>query len=166
MAFRYESLNVWPLALEYVDACFVVADGLPQKAQFSIGEQLRRAATSIIANIAEGAGKAISRSERNFYDIARGSLAETVGLLALCQRRKYVTDDQHSSLYNRANVISSMLWGLIKANDDKKTREESARYDLNDHSLDGFFVASPPVASPLAAPPPAASPLAASPHKE
>jgi four helix bundle protein len=71
MAFRYEALEVWSLALEYVDACFVIADGLPQRVQFSIGDQSRRAATSIVANIAEGANKATSRSERNFYDTSK-----------------------------------------------------------------------------------------------
>lgn len=83
MTFRYEALKVWPLALEYTDACFAIADNLPQSVPFSIGEQLRRSATSLIANIAEGSGKTTGRSERNFYDIARGSVAETVGLLAL-----------------------------------------------------------------------------------
>ncbi len=146
MAFRYESLEVWPLALEYIDACFIIADGLPQKVQFSIGEQLRRAATSIVANIAEGANKATARSERNFYDIARGSVAETVGLLALCQRRGYISADRHQRMYNRANVISAMLWGLIKANNDRIT-ETLAIYQVDDHSLNDIFASSPHVSS-------------------
>ena len=148
MAFRYESLAVWPLSLEYVDACFIVADSLPQRFQFSIGEQLRRSATSIIANIAEGSGKATPQSERNFYDIARGSLAETVGLLALCRRRKYLDDDRHQRMYNRANVVSAMLWGLIKANQGKKLSEPPETYAEVDHSLEPIFASSPPGSSP------------------
>lgn len=149
MAFRYESLEVWPLALEYVDACFTVADGLPQKVQFSIGDQLRRAATSIVANIAEGANKVTTRSERNFYDIARGSVAETMGLLALCQRRNYLLDERHQRMYNRANVISAMLWGLIQANTDpKKIAETPAIYQIDNHSLDDILASSPLASSP------------------
>lgn len=142
MTFRYEHLDVWPLALEYVDACFVVADGLPQRVQFSIGEQLRRAATSIVANIAEGSGKSTSPSERNFYDIARGSVAETVGLLALCRRRGYITEDIHSRMYNRANLVSAMLWGLLKHH--AQLREPAPSYetgtlDPSDHDLSPVF---------------------------
>ncbi|MCG8351773.1 MAG: four helix bundle protein, partial [Chloroflexales bacterium] len=148
MGFRYEFLHVWPIALEYVDVCFIVADNLPQPVQFSLGEPLRRAAISVIANIAEGSSKTTSRSERNFYDIARGSLAETVGVLALCERRSYVNDDQHIRLYNRTNLISSMFWGLIKANTEKKTMEEAAAYDFSNHSLDDFFATSSPAAPP------------------
>lgn len=160
MTFRYESLEVWPLALEYVDACFVVADALPQRVQFSIGEQLRRAAISIIANIAEGSGKATSRSEGNFYDIARGSVAETVGLLALCQRRNYLLSDRHQRMYNRANVVSAMLWGLIKAN-DHQIGETQVLYQADNHSLDDILnssSSSPLLASRvLASSPPASS---------
>jgi four helix bundle protein len=148
MAFRYESLKVWPLALEYVDACFIVADGLPQRVQFSIGEQLRRAATSVVANIAEGSAKSTSRSERNFYDIARGSLAETVGLLALCQRRGYLDEDRQQRLYSRANVISSMLQGLMKANESSAIAEEEATYLLPSDNLDDFFASSSHETSP------------------
>lgn len=147
MAFRYESLEVWSLALEYVDACFIVADDLPQRVQFSIGEQLRRSATSIIANIAEGSGKSTPLSERNFYDIARGSLAETVGLLALCQRRRYVDDNRHTRMYNRANVVSSMLWGLMKANEDKRVAETDDSYIIEDDSLAEIFASSPHASS-------------------
>lgn len=158
MAFRYESLQVWPLALEYVNACFIVADSLPQNVQFSVGEQLRRAATSIVANIAEGAGKVTSRSERNFYDIARGSVAETIGLLALCHRRSYLSADRHLRMYNRANVISAMLWGLIKANNNDKVNEASAIYQIDNHSLDDILTSTPPPSST------ASSPHETSPH--
>jgi four helix bundle protein len=159
MVFRYESLKVWPIALEYVDACFIVADSLPQRVQFSMGEQLRRAATSIVANIAEGSAKSTSRSERNHYDIARGSLAETVGLLALCQRRRYLDDDRHQRLYNRANVISSILQGLMKANENKTIAEEEVTYLLANDSLEAFFASSPHEASP-----PLEGSFASSPH--
>jgi precorrin-2/cobalt-factor-2 C20-methyltransferase len=150
MAFRYESLKVWPISLEYVDACFIIADSLPQRAQFSIGEQLRRSATSVVANIAEGSAKSSHRSERNFYDIARGSLAETVALLALCHRRRYLDDDRHQRLYNRANVISSMLQGLIRANEGDTIAEAGETYAAHDDTLADFFASSPHASSPPA----------------
>ena len=112
MAFRFERLDVWPLALDYTDACLTIAQELPRELQFSFGDQLRRAAISILANIAEGAGKGTSRSEGNYYDIAHGSVAETVALLILLRRRNLVSGEAFDTLYQRANRISAMLWGL------------------------------------------------------
>lgn len=76
---------------------------------------MRRAATSIIANIAEGAGKGMSRSEGNYYDIAHGSVAETVAVLILFRRRNLIPIETFETLYQRANRISAMLWGLRKS---------------------------------------------------
>ena len=42
MGFKFERLDAWKKAIEYTDAMFDTADGLPQKYQFSLGEQLRR----------------------------------------------------------------------------------------------------------------------------
>jgi four helix bundle protein len=131
--FRFETLEVWPLALEYVDACYILADKSPQRAQFSLGEQWRRAATSITANIAEGSAKSTQRSERNYYDMARGSVAETVALLALAHRRQYISDDHHDRMYNRATRISAMLRSLIQKN--SSLSESSAEYATQTDSL-------------------------------
>lgn len=140
MSFRFEALNVWPLALEYVDACFILTDRFPQRVQYSIGEQLRRAAVSITANIAEGSGKSTRPSERNFYDIARGSVAETIGVLALAVRRQLISDDHYSRMYHRANLLSSMLLGLIQAN---TISEQQEVYETASHSLDPILASSP-----------------------
>ena len=57
MAFKFESFDVWKRAIEFADKMFDAADKLPQKYQFSLGEQLRRAALSIPTNLAEGSGR-------------------------------------------------------------------------------------------------------------
>ncbi len=144
--FRFESLEVWSLALEYVDACYIVADKFPQRMQFSLGEQLRRAATSVTANIAEGSAKSTQRSERNFYDIPRGSVAETVALLALAQRRQYLSDDHHTRMYNRATRISAMLLGLIQKN--SATSESAMHYATETDSLAAIVTPTPASAHP------------------
>jgi four helix bundle protein len=48
---------VWKRAIDFADVMFELADGLPQRVQFSLGEQLRRAALSIPTNLAEGSGR-------------------------------------------------------------------------------------------------------------
>lgn len=128
MKFRFERLDLWPLALDYANACFDVCQPLPRELQFSLGDQLRRATTSILANTAEGAGKSTSRSQHNYYDIAHGSVAESVALLLLFRRRQLVSEETFHSLYEQANRISAMLWGLSQATADMNLAEPQAEY--------------------------------------
>ena len=78
MGFKFEKLDVWKRSIDFADELFEIADELPQKYQFSLGEQLRRAALSIPTNIAEGSGVDSPKSRANFYRIAKGSVYETV----------------------------------------------------------------------------------------
>jgi four helix bundle protein len=57
VSFKFESLDVWKRGIEFADTMFSVADELPQKYQFSLGEQLRRASLSVPTNVAEGSGR-------------------------------------------------------------------------------------------------------------
>lgn len=128
MKFRFERLELWPLALEYASACFDLCQPLPRALQSSLGDQVRRAATSILANTAEGAGKSTSRSQHNYYDIAHGSVAESVALLLLFRRRQLMTEETFYSLYEQANRISAMLWGLRQAAETAHLAEPQPEY--------------------------------------
>ena len=68
--FKFQTLNVWKKAIEYVDLLMAIADLLPQKYQFSIGEQLRRAALSVTNNIAEGSGRRSKKDASLFYRVS------------------------------------------------------------------------------------------------
>ena len=78
-----------------------------------IKDQLRRAAMSIILNIAEGAGKYSSKDKKNFYIISRGSVNECVALLRILRLEKTIDDNEYSKLYNRLLSMGKMLSGLI-----------------------------------------------------
>ena len=54
MPFKFEKLEVWRLALEYVDLVYALADQLPRSEDVNLKSQLKRAATSVALNIAEG----------------------------------------------------------------------------------------------------------------
>jgi hypothetical protein len=54
MAFKFERLEVWGLALDYVDLTYELASKLPRDEEYNLKSQIRRAATSITLNIAEG----------------------------------------------------------------------------------------------------------------
>jgi len=74
--FQFQGLKVWEKSVVLVDWLLGIADGLPQKYQFSFGERLRLCALSIPSNIAEAAGRKTKRDAANFYSISRGSVYE------------------------------------------------------------------------------------------
>jgi four helix bundle protein len=113
MGFGFETLDAWKRSIAFADQLFQLADGLPRQYQFSLGEQLRRAALSIPSNIAEGSGRDSGRARAAFYRIAKGSLYETVSLLVMLGKRKLLAGDQYRIHYREADEIASMLTALI-----------------------------------------------------
>lgn len=110
----FEKLIVWQKAIEYAVILIRIADNLPQKYQFSFGDQLRRAALSIPSNIAEGAGRKGKRDKANFYSISKGSTYESVNILKLLERLNLVNTFKFnlSNINLRAEEICKMLFKL------------------------------------------------------
>ena len=76
--------------------------------------QLRRAAFSIMLNIAEGSGRLSKRDKRNFYVIARGSTFECVAVFDYLKEIKSVDESLFWNYYRRLEEISKMLFALIR----------------------------------------------------
>ncbi len=115
MPFRFERFEAWKRALEFANAMFDIADGLPQKYQFSLGEQLRRAALSVPTNPAEGSGRESPKEERYFYGVARGSMYEVVSLLVMIGKRGHLDRESYRAHYNEADELAAMIAGAIKS---------------------------------------------------
>ncbi len=115
MPFKFERLDVWRRSVEFADELFGIADGLPSAYQFSLGEQLRRAALSIPTNIAEGTGRESPKEQRYFYRVAKGSVYEVVSLMVMIGKRGELTREQYRALYAEADELAAMLNGLANA---------------------------------------------------
>ncbi len=76
-------------------------------------DQLRRAAMSIMLNIAEGTSRFSNADERNFYVIARGSVFECVSILDLLCAEQTISVDQQKHFYSKAEEVSKILFKLI-----------------------------------------------------
>ncbi len=112
--FKFEKLEVWKRSLDFADAMFQVADGLPQGYQFSLGEQLRRAALSIPTNIAEGSGRDGGKEQGYFFGVAKGSVYEVVSLLAMTGKRGCLTGTEYQKYRQEADEIAAMLSSLAR----------------------------------------------------
>lgn len=113
MSFNFQNLKVWQKAIDFCDEVLIFADRIPQKEQFSLAEQLRRAAISVPTNIAEGSGRRSLREAGQFYNISRGSCAETVNLLVIAQKRNYLSGEEFKKFYVAAEEIAKMLYPLM-----------------------------------------------------
>ena len=89
MAYKFEKLEVWQLALEYIDMIYKVAELLPKNEEYNLRSQIIRAATSIALNIAEGSTGQSDAEQNRFLGMALRSLIETVACLHLIKRRNY-----------------------------------------------------------------------------
>ena len=80
----FEDLECYQLALKVYHEAYRVASLLPSEEKFNLASQLRRAAASIILNIAEGYGRYHYLDCLRFYYMARGSLTETLSVFIAC----------------------------------------------------------------------------------
>lgn len=76
--------------------------------------QIRRAATSIGLNIAEGRGRKTDKEFVNFLSIVFGSCSEVEYVLLLSKDLDYISEDKHQELYNKLSEIKRMLTALIR----------------------------------------------------
>jgi four helix bundle protein len=111
----YRDLNVWQLAMTLVVEVYRVSDLFPRDERFGLTSQLRRAAVSIAANIAEGQSRASISEYRHFISIARGGAAEVETELQIAERLRYVSAADIKLAVDQADHISRMLTKLRRS---------------------------------------------------
>lgn len=110
----YRELEVWQKAMDLAVACYAVTKTFPKEELYGLTSQIRRSATSIAANIAEGQGRQSTKEFMNFLSIARGSLKELETHLILSQRLALMPQTTLDKLLQDSDTISRMLAGLRK----------------------------------------------------
>jgi four helix bundle protein len=101
----FEDLDCYKLALQVVREAYDLARGLPDYERYDLARQLRRAASSVTLNIAEGYGRYHYLDSLRFFHIARGSLSETLSGFITCQAVGYTSEadlDRQRELTHRA----------------------------------------------------------------
>lgn len=92
----------------------IVRDIFSKQITKNIRDQLQRASTSIILNIAEWAGKYSKADKKNYYLTARWSAHECVAIIRILKAEWVINETTYKEIYNRFEEISKMLSGLIK----------------------------------------------------
>ena len=110
---KFEDLEVWKKAHQLALNVYKITKDFPPEEKFGLVSQMRRAAVSVPANIAEGFKKRTLRDKANFYNIAQGSLEELRYYFILVKDLGFMKENQ--GWLNAVEEIGRMLYGLIKS---------------------------------------------------
>ena len=124
MDFGYENLEAWNRSVDFAVKVIDIVENLDtSRKHYRLLEQIEACCTSISMNLAEGKGRNSKKEFVQFCYIARGSLYETMTLLEIFRRKKWLTDDDFAAIKNEGLQIAAMIKGLINslyASMDKK----------------------------------------------
>src|SRR5262245_43809850 len=111
----YHLLDIWQRSMDYAVRIYEFTGRLPADERYNLISQLRRAATSVPLNIAEGSGCATSGEFARFLSYAYRSLKELATCLELCRRLHPLHPESVvSTLVDEANEISRMTHALMQ----------------------------------------------------
>jgi len=111
----FKELRVWQKSHELALFVYESSKSFPREEIFGLTSQIRRAAVSIDANIAEGCGRRSDGEFARFLQIARGSASEVENHLLLARDLKYLASGKHAELATRLIEVQRMLTSLVSA---------------------------------------------------
>ncbi|MEP6675382.1 MAG: four helix bundle protein [Ferruginibacter sp.] len=110
---NYKNLKVWNDAHLFTVQIYKATVQFPKSEMYGLVSQMRRASSSIPANIAEGCGKNGDNDFAKFLNIALGSANESEYFLILSKDLQYIDLEVFQQLLDRINKIKAMLISLI-----------------------------------------------------
>jgi four helix bundle protein len=111
----HRELIVWQRSIQLVIHLYQVTKALPKEETYGLISQIRRAATSIPANIAEGQGRRLAGEYQHFLGIARGSLWELDTHLEISFQLGYLNKEQYWECREKMDEVGRLLNGLLRA---------------------------------------------------
>ena len=118
---NYKDLIVWKKAHALVLSVYRYTSVFPKIEQYHLTSQLRRAATSVPTNLAEGSGKFTQADFARYIQISLGSAHEMEYLTFLSYELGYINDGQYKLLHEQTSEVKAMLIGLVN-----KVRKDSS----------------------------------------
>jgi four helix bundle protein len=111
---RFEDLEVWQKARALANEVYAVSGDGAFGRDFGLRNQVRRAAVSVMANIAEGFERGGDTEFRQFLAVAKGSCGEVRSHLYAALDQGYVASEQHRQVAEQAEEIGRMIAGLMR----------------------------------------------------
>ncbi len=140
----FEDLECYQLALQVLREAYRVAKLLPPEERYNLAHQMRKAAASVVLNIAEGYGRYHYLDSLRFYYIARGSLDETLSGFVICDEVGYTSEElprQRELCHSALRSLNGYIRYIRKRQQghqeygDRLLHEDSPPYTVTPESL-------------------------------
>lgn len=118
---QFEKLRVWQESIDWVARVYRKTESFPKHELYGLTSQIRRAASSMPLNIAEGTGRRTDKEKIQFLIQARGSLHEAVTCLKLAVKLNYLKEQQIQLLVQQVFKINGQLNALINSLETKRS---------------------------------------------
>lgn len=119
---EFSRLKVWEKAHGLTLSCYAATSSFPKQEIFGIVSQIRRSASSIPANIAEGCGRRGNAELHRFLQMAMGSASELEYHLLLSRDLNFLRTDLYDGLQTQVTEIKRMLTALIRKVDAERSQ--------------------------------------------
>ena len=107
--FSFENLEAYKVAKDLVVEVYKLQRKFPREELYALGDQIRRSASSVTSNIAEGSGRNSYREKIHFIEIAFGSMTESFSQLQIAVELGYISEDDIDSLRPLFNKVAALL---------------------------------------------------------
>lgn len=109
MAFRFEELKIWQKAFELSNEIDAISKIFPKSEMFNLTSQIKRAADSVVLNIAEGSTGQTKPEFKRFLGMALRSAIEVVSCLFMARARLYINEDEFQKYYAEYEILCKMI---------------------------------------------------------
>ncbi|MDF2381469.1 four helix bundle protein [Nostoc ellipsosporum NOK] len=115
LVLNHHELDIHNQSRKLVAECYAIVRKLPPEEKYVLSSQIRRAALSILLNIAEGSSRKSPAERKRFYEIARGSLIEVDTALDIAKELNFIINQDLLTIGTLIINCFSMLSKLIKS---------------------------------------------------
>lgn len=112
---NFKELKTWQIAKDIAVDIYRITNSSNIKNDFSLRDQMRRAAVSIASNIAEGNDRESNKEFVRFLYIAKGSCAELITQLIIAKEIRYIDSIESDEIEEKIQKVSQMIGSLIKS---------------------------------------------------
>jgi four helix bundle protein len=119
----YRDLKVWQKAMDLAVTCYGMTKGFPREEAFGLTSQIRRAAASVAANIAEGHGRESRGALIQFLRVSQGSLKELETHVILAERVGFLGKSDLGIVLEQSTDCGKMLRALIRSMQEREANE-------------------------------------------
>jgi four helix bundle protein len=112
---HFTDLIAWKEAHKLVLIIYRITENFPQREMFGIVNQIRRAVTSVTANISEGFARFSYKDRIRFYLLSRGSLSEVESFVLISKDVGYISEEEFNNIWDQSEKVATIINGLIKS---------------------------------------------------